>query len=432
MSAPGPNIVERSCLAAKLGDEAALRELYKLGADFGAAMGVTSATPLLIATQNGHGECIRILHECGADVNAAISHGITPVLTAARDGHGECIRILHECGADVNTADRNGTTPVYMAALKGHGKCIRILYECGADVNTANSYGLTPFYTAALSGHGECIRILHECGADVNTADTANSDGLTPVYMAAHNGYGECIRILHECGADVNTADPDGLTPVYMAALSGRGECVDLLVRVGADIGFMVARRSDIHDEIVAPIVDRYRTYPGYEEAQQQQLFSLVQLVTTVHAPDALDEARLRLESMFARYLSPTPLWGADNLVPCEYGGRRRLLLVWGQVVTMLSKRLADQDQSVLDSKACEILDLFQRGGALRDLLSLRLTCRCCEFERRFPVPYRRRGPGPAISTLEVGLIESFVGGDIAYYVPTGALNAALQQYSST
>jgi len=85
----------------------------------------------------------------------------------------------------------------------------------------------------------------------------------------------------------------------------------------------------------------------------------------------------------------------------------------------------------VLDRKACEMLDLFLHVGALRNLLSLRLTCRCCEFERRFPVPYKRRGTGPIISTLEVGLIESFIGGDIAYYVPTGAVSAALQQYSS-
>ena len=72
--------------------------------------------------------------------------------------------------------------------------------------------------------------------------------------------------------------------------------------------------------------------------------------------------------------------------------------------------------------KIIELLNLLCNVPALVDLLHLRLTCKCCEAERRFPVICH----SGRSAVLEVHLIEQFIGGDISYYVPTSAVDSAI------
>jgi len=74
-----------------------------------------------------------------------------------------------------------------------------------------------------------------------------------------------------------------------------------------------------------------------------------------------------------------------------------------------------------------DLLNLFFRPNVLRDVVNLRMTCKYCHNERRFPVTCA----AVSAAVLEVHLVECFLGGDISYYVPTCDMYAALNIYNA-
>ena len=60
---------------------------------------------------------------------------------AALERHCDVIQLLHQLGANVNAANNDDCTPVYAAAKQGHCDVIRLLRELGANVNTASKDG---------------------------------------------------------------------------------------------------------------------------------------------------------------------------------------------------------------------------------------------------------------------------------------------------
>ena len=65
---------------------------------------------------------IRLLLDCGADVNAAVRY------SAFKD-HEQIVRLLLEHQADVNAADKKGETALTKAALAGHQSIVRLIRE---------------------------------------------------------------------------------------------------------------------------------------------------------------------------------------------------------------------------------------------------------------------------------------------------------------
>ena len=66
----------------------------------------------------------------------------TAAYSAAQDGALEALRLLHECGADLDLGDtQEGATPSGNAAEEGHTAAIRLLAELRADVLKARSDG---------------------------------------------------------------------------------------------------------------------------------------------------------------------------------------------------------------------------------------------------------------------------------------------------
>ena len=67
-------------------------------------------------------EVVRLLGELAADMNIADNDGATPLHIASQNGHAEVSRVLGALGANVNISDKNGMTPVYIASRKGRGE----------------------------------------------------------------------------------------------------------------------------------------------------------------------------------------------------------------------------------------------------------------------------------------------------------------------
>jgi ankyrin repeat protein len=77
---------------------------------------------------------MRVLIEAGADVAQAGEHGLTYLMVASLDGHVECVRALLEARADVAQSTTSGATALMYASSHGHVECVRTLLEAGANV----------------------------------------------------------------------------------------------------------------------------------------------------------------------------------------------------------------------------------------------------------------------------------------------------------
>jgi ankyrin repeat protein len=242
-------------------------------------------TPLLFAAREGCVECISVLAELGANVNATAPDGISAIVIALINGHYDVAGAAIEAGTDVNLLDYVGRGALYAAidfnTMPASNRpaphviddklsaldVARMLLERGANPNAqlkrlapyrakldrGNDFllgtGTTPFLRAAKAGDVPAMSLLLEHGADATLAATRNE--ITPLMAAAGVGTQEqdttgryktqaqaieAIQLLLDLGADVNATTADGRTALHGAALQGYDDVIKFLVAHGADL----------------------------------------------------------------------------------------------------------------------------------------------------------------------------------------------------
>ena len=96
---------------------------------------------LLAAAQAGRFNLVRQFATIGADVNYRYSDdksyadGMTALLLAVKWNDIETVKLLAECGANVNVRAKNGETPLSLALANGRADIYNYLREKGADEN---------------------------------------------------------------------------------------------------------------------------------------------------------------------------------------------------------------------------------------------------------------------------------------------------------
>ena len=289
--------------AAAQGHPSMLRELLAHGADVNARSNhenwerqVTSEprdkwlppgglTPLLFAARENCLDCLPVLIEAGADVNATTPDGISAVVIALINGHFDVAGALLEAGTDPNLADYTGRTALYAAIdfntmVKSNRPApkvlenrltgldvARIALERGADVNVRLKRlppyrakldrgndgmlggGTTAFLRAAKAGDLPAMKLLLEHGADPTLAPTRN--GINPLMAAAGLGTSEedttgrqktqaqaidAIQLLLDRGLDINAQASDGQTALHGAAMQGYDDVIRFLAAKGAKL----------------------------------------------------------------------------------------------------------------------------------------------------------------------------------------------------
>ena len=60
------------------------------------------ASPLLVASEQGHDDVVKLLCEYGADVNASLYDDVTPTFLSAQNGNVKVLKLLLNYNADVN------------------------------------------------------------------------------------------------------------------------------------------------------------------------------------------------------------------------------------------------------------------------------------------------------------------------------------------
>ena len=212
--------------AAEVGDHERIASLLKLGDNVNKAyQSVYHEVALWNASRNGHSECIELLLDSGANVNAFDGTGNTCLMLSAQYGHHDCVQLLLEKGADVNLFDQlSGRNAVYLAATGCHAECVESLIKAGADVNKTPSGGDSLLGLACIKWNGmqRYTDVLIQAGADVNCRD---GDENSPLLRAAWMGDDQSVDLLIKAGADVNVVNKAGSSPLMMAA--NRGGSID-------------------------------------------------------------------------------------------------------------------------------------------------------------------------------------------------------------
>jgi ankyrin repeat protein len=158
--------------AAQEGDASRLRDLLNAEPTLANTENNDGLTPLGFAAHFGQIDAVKVLLECGADVNA-ISHSkvsFIPSNTAlhaaiAGNKSKEVIEMLIKNGTDVNAVDSNEHTPIQAAAFEGNLEIARLLIENGADLSRKTGLG-SPLSIAERHGHHEFLELLRQHGAE--------------------------------------------------------------------------------------------------------------------------------------------------------------------------------------------------------------------------------------------------------------------------
>ena len=197
--------------AAHQGDKQRIDKLMTLGASVN-ARDSQGWTPLMKATIEGHVDCMKLLvNTWAADVNLVSGEAYphqTALMYAAEKDHHECMNILLQAGADVNANPRDGEPALMYTAEYGHYKCMEILIQAGADVNAMSlitDSGYTALHWTCRYGLTQCLKLLIQHGADVNTANQSGFTALrSTVVGIVDNTKIQCMQQLMFAGARVN------------------------------------------------------------------------------------------------------------------------------------------------------------------------------------------------------------------------------------
>jgi len=181
-------------LAAIRGDEILLHKLLDSGKVHVDCKDEDRATPVFIASQNGHRTVLMMLLAEGADPNACRIDGASPLWIAAQMGHDHICRLLLKNGARVDAVRCDGATPLFKAAHKGFSAVVNELLKYRPNLGLLPN-GETPIHAAAMFGHLPVVKQLIAAGSDISWK---NRDGLTPLQVARQQNYTSVTDYLEE------------------------------------------------------------------------------------------------------------------------------------------------------------------------------------------------------------------------------------------
>ncbi|XP_066529997.1 ankyrin repeat and SOCS box protein 4 [Hoplias malabaricus] len=209
-------------------------------------------TPLHVACEVSHADCVNLLLNWGAKVNSISLSGHTPLHYCITHESVDCAKQLILKGADVNMASQNNDedTPLHTAARFGIPELVALYAVHSADVNAVNTRMETPLVTAAFwamdareqtysRDHHLVCRMLLDYNAKPNLQE---EDKKTALHKASWNCDHVLMQMLLEAGANPNIMDVNGcgalqyvLKVMQFRPLSIPERCFQLLLNYGAN-----------------------------------------------------------------------------------------------------------------------------------------------------------------------------------------------------
>ncbi|EON62878.1 hypothetical protein W97_02103 [Coniosporium apollinis CBS 100218] len=243
-----------------------IKHLLQEGVDPNAQSGRLQRNALHQTALHNRAECVRLLVDNGALVDAEEGKGDTALHLATWKGHAEVVDALLTHGADIDRlSGRDGNTPLWCAISKGDSALTELFLDRGADPDIRSSTDLLPLHHAAVSGQDKLCKLLAEHGADIHCRDgegntplhyaattgqksvisvllhegarhsDVQNQGLSALHWAAHKGHRDALEALLDGDAEKDLLADSATTPLHCAASRGHRACVKLLLDAGAD-----------------------------------------------------------------------------------------------------------------------------------------------------------------------------------------------------
>ncbi len=139
---------------------------------------------LISAAINNHVEIVKYLINQGKDINQHdCCNSMTALCMASQMQCAECVELLCDMGADIEAESEYGT-PLFAAASSGDLKIVKILLKHGANVNYVTKDGSTPYEIAGYNGYEDVAEYLLKCGANSNLAFIKRGGKIPSVWYA--------------------------------------------------------------------------------------------------------------------------------------------------------------------------------------------------------------------------------------------------------
>lgn len=217
------------------------------------------------AAAYGGDQCVEILLEHGAKLNARNEDGETPLMkavisSASPEGSLRAARLLIDAGASISIPNEFGYSPLF--ALMVYGKqfeiigdpeqlkpdpvtgippyrgptyaMAKLLLDHGANAAEVDSHGQSIMQFAVELRTPAVVDLLAAHGGNLNaripTADR------TLLHWAALKNRPVMIAYLIKKGLDINAMDDAGGTPLMLAVANNKIEAVKALIAAGADM----------------------------------------------------------------------------------------------------------------------------------------------------------------------------------------------------
>ncbi|KAK2157499.1 hypothetical protein LSH36_190g04012 [Paralvinella palmiformis] len=212
-------------------------------------------SPLLVASEQGHLDIVKILLKHNARVDVFDEHGKAALHLAGENGHEGVADVLLWHRAFVNAKSKLGVTPLHLAAENGymklqgqtplhlaaendHSDVVKLFLKHRPELVTmANTNGMTCAHIAASKGSVAVVKELMRFNKTVVTTARNRTNDSTALHLASAGGHADVVRVLLDAGASATDENATGFTALHVAARYGQTEFVrEMLSKVPATV----------------------------------------------------------------------------------------------------------------------------------------------------------------------------------------------------
>lgn len=156
--------IDDSPIESRVSDCNEAKQLIQLASKKAGARSLYAGSLLHKAVGLGDEELVKMLVNCGVDINDRSSKGITPLMLAAQKGMFEIVLLVYSPLSELNATTPMGWTALHFAASSGCFRSAEFLMERGAEVNARTRNGTTPLSIALVRNHLEAIDTIEAYG----------------------------------------------------------------------------------------------------------------------------------------------------------------------------------------------------------------------------------------------------------------------------